>query len=69
MIKRYINRYNFILLLVIVIVLKLCINITSFFLEERSENYSAYAEYKHSINEGYAQQVHAKHLYYLNEEQ
>ena len=67
--KRYINRYNLILLLLLVIVLKLFVSFTSCFLEERSENYSAYAEYKYSINEERAQQVHAKHLYYLNEEQ
>lgn len=67
--KRYMHRYNLLLLLVIVIVLKLCISLASCFLEERSENYSAYAEYKHTINEGYAQQVQAKHLYYVNGEQ
>lgn len=67
--KRYMHKYNLILLLVIVIVLKLFISVVSCFLEERSENYSAYAEYKYSINEERAQQVHAKHLYYLNEEQ
>lgn len=67
--KRYINRYNLILLLLLVIVLKLFVSFTSCFLEERSENYSAYAEYKHTINEGYAQQVQAKHLYYVNGEQ
>lgn len=67
--RRYFHKYNFILLLLIVIVIKLCISLASCFLEAREENYSSYEEYQYSINEGYAEQVHNKHLYYLNGEQ
>lgn len=67
--RRYIHRYNLLLLLAIVIVIKIVVSLASCFLEAREENYSTYAEYKHSINEERAQQVHAKHLYYINGEQ
>lgn len=67
--RRYIHRYNFILFLLLVIVIKIVVSLSSCFLEARSDNYSAYAEYKYEINEGRAQQVQAKHLYYLNGEQ
>lgn len=67
--KRYMHRYNFLLLLVLLVIIKLCFSITSCFLEARSENYSSYEEYRYTINEGRAQQVQAKHLYYLNGEQ
>lgn len=66
--RRYIHRYNFILLLVIVIVIKLFASLTSCFLEARETNYSSYEEYQYSINEGYAEQVRNKHLYYKNGE-